>query len=218
MAAYLKLAEKEILSASPETFLHIENDNIETRPIKGTRPRSDTPLKDQQAAINLKASAKENAELTMITDLLRNDLGKICQYGTIKVTQQNQLETLQHLHHLISTIQGTLKPEISHTQALASCSPGGSITGAPKIRATQIIDELETVPRGLYTGTLGYITPDKTSQFNILIRTLIREQNQLHYHVGAGIVADSDPTTEYQETLHKAKGIRLAIDSLKKNK
>jgi len=214
MSAYLKLEEIELLSASPETFLSMQDNSIETRPIKGTRPRSGIAKDDAIAATELLNSEKENAELTMITDLLRNDIGQVCEYGSVNVPTLNQLEELEHVYHLISTVQGTLRKDCSHLQALAACSPGGSITGAPKIRAMEIIEELETVPRGLYTGSIGYFSPNGNSQFSIIIRTLIRDSNELHYHVGAGIVADSDPTAEYIETLDKAKGIRLAIDSL----
>lgn len=210
-AAYLKLEGREILSSSPETFLRFSGRQIETRPIKGTRPRFADPELDSKSAFDLQRSEKETAELVMITDLLRNDIGQVCEFGSVQVTDMLQLEKLQHVHHLVSTIQGTLRADLSPVDALASCFPGGSITGAPKKRATEIIRELEPAPRGLYTGAIGYLGLNGESQFNIAIRTLIHENGQLDYHVGAGIVADSDPASEFEETEHKARGVRLAL-------
>lgn len=212
-AAYLNLAGREVLSSSPETFLRFSGAEVETRPIKGTRPRFADPERDSKSAFDLRYSEKERAELVMITDLLRNDLGQVCRFGTVRVTDMLQLEKLQHVHHLVSTVCGILSPDQSHLSALAACFPGGSITGAPKKRATEIIAELETVPRGLYTGTIGYLGFNGESQFNIAIRTLTHENGQLDYHVGAGIVADSDPAGEFEETEHKARGVRLALQS-----
>ena len=214
MAAYLNIAGTEVLSSSPETYLRIINKTIESRPIKGTRQRFSDPARDQQSAEELLSSEKENAELIMITDLQRNDLGKVSEYGSIQVPELNQLESLGHVHHLISKVQGTLTQDNTHVDAIISCFPGGSITGAPKRRAMEIIHELEASPRGLYTGAIGYIGPNSESQFNIAIRTIVRHGEKLSYSVGSGIVADSDPNLEYQETLHKAKGIRAAIDKV----
>lgn len=210
-AAYLNLAGREVLSSSPETFLRFSGREIETRPIKGTRPRFADPELDSKSAFDLQRSEKERAELIMITDLLRNDLGQVCEFGSVQVTDMLQLEKLQHVHHLVSTVRGRLRDDLSPLQALAACFPGGSITGAPKKRATEIIAELEPVPRGLYTGALGYLGFNGESQFNIAIRTLIHEKGTLDYHVGAGIVADSDPAAEFEETEHKARGLRLAL-------
>jgi anthranilate/para-aminobenzoate synthase component I len=212
-AAYLNLGGREVLSSSPETFLRFSGAEVETRPIKGTRPRFADPELDSKSAFDLRYSEKERAELVMITDLLRNDLGQVCRFGTVRVTDMLQLEKLQHVHHLVSTIRGFLAPGQSHLSALAACFPGGSITGAPKKRATEIIAELETVPRGLYTGTIGYLGFNGESQFNIAIRTLTHERGHLDYQVGAGIVADSDPVKEFEETEHKARGVRLALNS-----
>ena len=212
-ASYLNLAGREILSSSPETFLRFSGAEVETRPIKGTRPRFADPELDSRSAFDLQRSEKERAELVMITDLLRNDLGQVCEFGSVQVTDMLQLEKLQHVHHLVSTIRGTLAPEQSPLSALASCFPGGSITGAPKKRATEIISELEPVSRGLYTGAIGFLGFNGESQFNIAIRTLIHENGHLDYHVGAGIVADSDPLAEFEETEHKARGVRLALES-----
>ncbi len=210
-AAYLNLADREVLSSSPETFLRFSGRGIETRPIKGTRPRFSDPELDSKSAFDLQRSEKETAELVMITDLLRNDLGQVCEFGSVQVTDMLQLEKLQHVHHLVSTVRGTLREDQSPVQALSACFPGGSITGAPKKRATEIIAELEPTSRGLYTGAIGYFGFNGESQFNIAIRSLIHENGQLDYHVGAGIVADSDPEAEFEETEHKARGVRLAL-------
>jgi para-aminobenzoate synthetase component 1 len=215
MAAYFHTGAREILSSSPETFLRLHGTSIETRPIKGTRPRFNDPEADSRSAFELQTSEKEIAELVMITDLERNDLGQVCEFGSVKVSEMLKLERLEQVYHLISTVTGQLRPGISHLDALAACFPGGSITGAPKIRATEIIAALEPSPRGLYTGAIGYLGFNRESQFNIAIRTLVRDivQDSLSYHVGAGIVADSDPEAEYEETLLKAEGLRLALGS-----
>lgn len=213
MASWLSLAGREVLSSSPETFLRMTGNVIETRPIKGTRPRHADPDADEQSAKELQTSEKETAELVMITDLLRNDLGQVCEFGSVHVEEMLQLEKLEQVHHLVSTVKGTLRADTDHIDALAACFPGGSITGAPKKRAREIIAELETVPRGLYCGAIGYFGFNGESQFNIAIRTLIRECGRLHYHVGAGIVADSSPELEFEETLHKAAGIRKAVET-----
>ncbi|NJR41386.1 MAG: hypothetical protein HC767_00740 [Akkermansiaceae bacterium] len=152
----------------------------------------------------------------MITDLLRNDLGKVCEFGSVEVTEMLQLETLAQVHHLVSTVTGTMRSNVDAIAAVTACFPGGSITGAPKKRAMEIIKELEQAKRGIYCGAIGWLGYDGESSFNIAIRTLVRNGSLLTYHVGAGIVADSDPEKEYEETLHKAAGIRLAIERWKK--
>ncbi len=211
MSAYFKLPNgQEILSSSPETFLNITGDVVETRPIKGTRPRFDDKEEDAASARELVESAKERAELVMITDLERNDLGQVCEFGSVKVEEMLKLETFEHVYHLVSTVTGKIKNDLDHFDVINSCFPGGSITGAPKVRAMEIIDELELEPRGYYTGALGYIGVGGASQFSITIRTLVREGDEIHYHVGAGIVADSEALAEYEETLHKAKGMLKA--------
>ncbi|HEX7260225.1 MAG TPA: aminodeoxychorismate synthase component I, partial [Luteolibacter sp.] len=212
MAAYLKLDDREILSSSPEAFLKISGRGIETRPIKGTRPRFADADEDRCSAYELQTSAKEIAELVMITDLLRNDLGQVCEFGSVEVSEMLRLESLAQVHHLVSTVSGTLRPEVDVLAAIAACFPGGSITGAPKKRAMEIIRELEQVPRGIYCGAVGWLGYNGESSFSIAIRTLVRSGDHLVYQVGAGIVADSDPEKEYEETLHKAAGIRLAIE------
>ena len=211
MAAWLSLAGREVLSSSPEAFLKISGREIETRPIKGTRPRFAAADADRRSAFELQTSAKEIAELVMITDLLRNDLGQVCEFGSVAVAEMLRLESLAQVHHLVSTVTGTLRPDVDAITALAACFPGGSITGAPKLRAMAIIRELESSPRGIYCGALGWLGFNGESSFNIAIRTLIRDGDRLIYQVGAGIVADSDPEKEYEETQHKAAGIRLAV-------
>ena len=214
MAAWLALDDREILSSSPETFLRISARGIETRPIKGTRPRFADAAEDRRSAYELQTSAKEIAELVMITDLLRNDLGQVCEFGSVRVQDMLQLETLEQVHHLVSTVTGTLRSDVDALDAIAACFPGGSITGAPKRRAREIIESLEPAPRGLYCGAIGYLGYQGESQFNIAIRSMERRGDQLRYHAGAGIVADSDPLTEYHETEHKAEGIRLALEKI----
>lgn len=213
MAAWLRQEHREVLSSSPETFLRMHHRALETRPIKGTRPRFPDPEEDSRSAFELKTSEKELSELVMITDLERNDLGRVCEFGTVSVDDLCRHEKLEHVHHLVSTVTGRLRPGCDQIDALQATLPGGSITGAPKKRACEIITELEPVPRGLYTGVIGYLGFNGESQFNIAIRTLVREKQdrRLSYHVGAGIVADSSPLEEYKETILKAEGIRRAL-------
>ena len=211
-AAYLALGGRAILSASPEQFLQISGHAIRTRPIKGTRPRRAETNADALSAFDLCTSPKEAAELVMITDLERNDLGAICEYGSVSVRELLKLESFEQVHHLVSTVEGRLRAEVDHVSALRACFPGGSITGAPKKRAREIIAELEPAPRGLYTGALGWFGFNGESAFSIAIRTLVVESDRAHFHVGAGIVADSVPAQEWQETLDKAAGILLAAE------
>ena len=211
-AAFLDCGEFQIASSSPELFLRLSGPHIQTRPIKGTRPRSADPARDAQLAYELQTSAKEMAELVMITDLLRNDLGKVCEYGSVQVPELVRLERYPHVQHLVSTIEGRLRSGVSHFAALASCFPGGSITGAPKIRAMEIIDELEPITRGPYTGTLGYLGFNRESQLSILIRSAVCRPSMAYFHVGAGIVADSVPSAEYEETLAKAGGFFATLN------
>lgn len=210
-SGWLDGGDLALASVSPELFLRIDGREIRTCPIKGTRPRGKDAASDALFAQELRQSAKENAELVMITDLLRNDLGKVCEPGSVRVPALGQLESFPQVHHLYSTVEGRLRPKVSHGEALAQCFPGGSITGAPKIRAMDIIDELEPVTRGPYTGSLGYVGFNGRSQWNILIRTAIWRQNQVWFQTGGGIVADSDPKAEYLETLHKARGFLTAL-------
>jgi para-aminobenzoate synthetase component I len=205
-AAYYDAGCFQLCSSSPELFLRLSGAHVQTRPIKGTRPRSADPTRDAQLTYELQTSAKEAAELVMITDLLRNDLGRVCEYGSVQVPELMRLERYAHVQHLVSTVEGRLRADVTHSSALASCFPGGSITGAPKIRAMEIIDEIEPVTRGPYTGTLGYLGFNRESQFSILIRTAMFREGCVHFYTGAGIVADSNPEAEYDETLAKARG------------
>jgi para-aminobenzoate synthetase component I len=211
-AAFLDCGDFQIVSSSPELFLRLSGPHIQTRPIKGTRPRSADPTRDAQLSYELQTSAKEMAELVMITDLLRNDLGKVCEYGSVQVPELVRLERYPHVQHLVSTVEGRLRSGVTHLAALASCFPGGSITGAPKIRAMEIIDCLEPVARGPYTGALGYLGFNRESQLSILIRAAVCHQGMAYFHVGAGIVADSAPSAEYQETLAKAGGFFATLN------
>lgn len=211
--AFLDTGERQILSSSPELFLQIQGRQIRTRPIKGTRPRDRDPLRDQQLAYELMTDPKELAELIMITDLERNDLGRLCEFGSVTVPELLQRETFPQVHHLVSTVEGTLRPDVTPVAALAACFPGGSITGAPKKRAMEIIAELERGPRGVFTGAIGYFGFNGDAAFSIAIRTLVTEADgELHTHVGSGITADSVPAREYRETLHKASGMKLALE------
>jgi len=203
--AFLDVGGFQVASISPELFLRFSGAHILTRPIKGTRPRSPDPTRDAQLAFELQTSPKELSELVMITDLLRNDLGRVCEYGSVQVPEFLRLERYAHVQHLVSTVEGRLRPNITHLGALEAAFPGGSITGAPKIRAMEIIDELEPVARGPYTGCAGYLGFNRESQFNILIRTALIRGGHAWYHAGAGIVAESDPESEYLETVAKAQ-------------
>jgi anthranilate/para-aminobenzoate synthase component I len=211
--AFLDFGDTRILSASPELFLRIRGRHVTTRPIKGTRPRSRDPVRDEQLAYELLTDPKELAELVMITDLERNDLGRICEYGSVAVTQLVQLERFAQVHHLVSTIEGLLRPEIDSLEAVRACIPGGSISGAPKKRACEIIRELEPCPRGIYTGLIGYFDASGDAAFSIAIRTMIQEGETLYFSTGSGITSGSVPALEYEETLHKAAGMRLALEA-----
>jgi para-aminobenzoate synthetase component I len=204
-----------VLSSSPESFLKMSGRAVCTRPIKGTRPRRADATADEKSAYDLITSPKEIAELIMITDLERNDLGQVCEFGSVTVPELLTIERHEQVFHLVSTVEGRLRPDVDHLAALRACFPGGSITGAPKRRAREIIAELEPEPRGLYTGAIGWIGFNGESQFNIAIRTVVIEDGCAHFHVGAGIVADSKPEREWQETLDKAAGILLAAERMR---
>lgn len=212
-AAWLDGGDFQIASSSPEQFLRLSGSHIVTRPIKGTRPRHADPTRDAQLAYELQTSPKELAELVMITDLLRNDLGKICEFGSVQAPDLARLEKFAQVQHLVSTVEGRLRKKVTHFSALAACFPGGSITGAPKFRAMEIIDELEPQSRGPYCGCHGYLGFNRESQLSITIRTALCAGEKIYFHVGAGIVADSNPEAEYQETLAKAAGFLAAIRS-----
>ena len=210
--AYLNCGDHVVISSSPELFLSQQGRMIETRPIKGTRPRGANREEDQQLKEDLLGSAKEAAELTMIVDLERNDLGRVCEYGSVEVSQHRYVEELPTLFHTISTVRGRLREGVGAVDVLRATFPGGSISGCPKIRAIEIIDELEPVRRHVYTGAIGFIGAEDM-RLSIAIRTMTVAHNRVYYHVGSGIVADSDPVREYEETLQKAEGMRQAIEA-----
>ena len=210
-SAFLDCGEFQLTSSSPEQFLRLSGSHIVTRPIKGTRPRATDATRDAQLAYELQTSAKELAELVMITDLLRNDLGRVCEYGSVQVPELAKLEKFAQVQHLVATVEGRLRNDVTHFAAFASCFPGGSITGAPKFRAMEIIDELEPISRGPYCGAIGYLGFNRESQLSIAIRTAVCADGKIHFNVGAGIVADSDPVAEYEETLAKAAGFLAAV-------
>jgi anthranilate/para-aminobenzoate synthase component I len=206
-SAFLGFPDFSIGSSSPERFLYLKKDTIETRPIKGTRPRGKDKTDDHKNMMELKNSIKDRAELNMIVDLERNDMGKFCYYGTVKVSGHAVIEKFAKVFHSVSTVTGSVKKGVDVSNIIKAAFPGGSITGAPKIRAMEIIDELEPVARNIYTGSIGYIGIDSTMDLNIVIRTFIIKGNKFYYNVGGGIVEDSVPEEEYKETLDK--GIAL---------
>jgi len=212
-AAFLRFPDYTVLSSSPERFLRYtpRDRRVETRPIKGTRPRGRTSAEDQALRHELLASQKDRAENVMIVDLERNDLGRVAQIGSVQVTGLFQVETFATVHHLVSTVQARLADGRDAADLLRATFPGGSVTGAPKIRAMQIIDELEPVARGVYTGAIGYIRPDGEMDLNIAIRTMVVQDGRACFSVGGGIVADSDPASEYQETLDKGAAMARAL-------
>jgi para-aminobenzoate synthetase component 1 len=210
-AGYFDLGDYVVASASPERFLRVESGMVETRPIKGTRPRGATPDEDRKLGDELEHSAKDRAENMMIIDLLRNDLGRVCAYGSVEVAAVCRLETYPFVHHLVSEVRGRLRPGLGPVDLLRAAFPGGSVTGAPKVRAMEIIAELEPVARGPYCGCLGYLGFDGSMDTNILIRTFTAGGGWLQFPVGGGIVADSTPEGEYEETLHKAAGLARAL-------
>ncbi|HYV35425.1 MAG TPA: aminodeoxychorismate synthase component I [Gemmataceae bacterium] len=211
-AAYFDLGDFVIASASPERFLRVDEGEVETRPIKGTRPRGVSAAEDEGRQRELLASAKDRAENVMIVDLLRNDLGRVCEYGSINVPALCKLETYQYVHHLVSQVCGKLRRDKTPVDLLRAAFPGGSVTGAPKIRAMEIIAELEPTARGPYCGSLGYIGFNGNMDSNILIRTFTIGRGWAQFPVGGGIVADSVPEREYEETLHKAEGMLRALN------
>jgi para-aminobenzoate synthetase component 1 len=203
-SAYFNTPYAQILSASPERFLRVEGGRVETRPIKGTRPRAGHARLDAELIESLQASEKDRAENLMIVDLLRNDLSKNCAPGTVKVPKLFEVESFATVHHLVSTVTGELRPDRDALDLLRGCFPGGSITGAPKLRAMQIIEELEPHRRGVYCGAVGYLGFDGNMDLNIAIRTLVHSHGAIRFWAGGGIVADSRLEDEYQETFDKA--------------
>jgi para-aminobenzoate synthetase component 1 len=208
-ASYLNFPEVTIVSASPERFLKVRSDLVETRPIKGTRPRGKNSIEDKRLADELTHSSKDRAENVMIVDLERNDLGRVCRYGTVKVRELAILETFPTVFHLTSTVTGRLRRGQTNVDLLKATFPGGSITGAPKVRAMEIIDELEPTRRSVYTGSIGYLGFNEDMDINIVIRTFLIKK--AYFQVGGGIIYDSDPEAEYIETLDKARALLRAL-------
>jgi para-aminobenzoate synthetase component 1 len=203
--AYLNAGDHQVVSTSPERFLRLARRQVETRPIKGTRPRGRTPEEDRSLREELAASAKDDAELSMIVDLLRNDIGRVCRGGSVRVRAHKRLEAYTNVYHLVSIVEGLLAEGRDAVDLIRAAFPGGSITGCPKIRSMEIIDELEPDRRHIYTGSIGYIGFQETMDLSIAIRTAVIHQNRLAFSVGGGIVYDSDPSDEYAETLHKGR-------------
>jgi para-aminobenzoate synthetase component 1 len=204
--AFLSFGSFDLISNSPELLLRVTpNRRVITRPIKGTRPRG--PGMEAQ----LRDSSKDQAELNMIVDLERNDLGRVCEIGSVRVTEPRAVEAHPTLYHGVATIEGQLRSDVTFLELLRATFPGGSVTGAPKIRAMEIIEELEPIRRGPYCGAIGYLAEDGSMELNVAIRTMIVTRGQIHIPVGGGIVADSGPQAEYEETLVKSKAMLQAI-------
>ena len=210
-SALLLLENCAIVSNSPERLVRLSGQRADIRPIAGTRPRGSTVGEDRQLIEELLTSPKERAEHLMLVDLARNDLGRICRYGTISAEQFMIVERYSHVSHLVSNISGLVREGITAFDVLRASFPGGTITGVPKVHCMEIIDQLEPVRRGLYTGSLGYISWSGEMDMNIMIRTLLLTPGQGYLQVGAGIVADSNPSHEYDETVHKAKAFLQAF-------
>ncbi len=213
-AAYMPLDGFEVLCSSPERFIRIKDMVVETRPIKGTRPRGKTPEEDEANAQELRDSEKDKSELLMVVDLERNDLSKICEPHTVEVTELFEIESYATVHHLVSTIVGRLAEGKDSVDCMKACFPGGSITGTPKIRAMEVIELLEMSKRNIYTGCIGYFGYDGSADFNIVIRTILKKENQLFIGVGGGITWESDAEAEYMETLDKAEALFRAVSTM----
>ncbi len=210
-AGFLNFDGVAVVSASPERFLQVRGDRVETRPIKGTRPRGRDPASDEARARELLGSAKDQAEHVMIVDLERNDLGRVCRFGTVRVSELAALEKYATVFHLASTVEGRLRPGTEVVDLLKATFPGGSITGAPKVRAMEIIDEIEPTRRSVYTGSMGYLGFDGNIDLNIVIRTILVKERKAYFQVGGAVVYDSDPEAEYVETLDKAQALVRAL-------
>jgi anthranilate synthase component I len=209
---YLDFGEERVIGASPEMLVRVEKRRVTTVPIAGTRPRGRTPAEDDQFAQDLLNDAKERAEHTMLVDLARNDIGRVCRFGSVDVSEFMNIEKFSHVQHIVSTVNGILKDNLDCYDAFRSCFPAGTVSGAPKIRAMQIIDDQESSTRGLYAGAVGYIGFDRNLDFAIAIRTVIIRNGKAYVQVGAGIVADSVPENEWKETESKAAAMIRAIE------
>ncbi len=212
-SALLEFPGVDLVSASPELLLERDGDRLRTEPIAGTRPRGATDAEDQRLEAELTTDEKERAEHAMLVDLERNDLGKVSEYGSVDVSEYRRVDRYSEVMHLVSLVEGQLRDEHDLGDAIAAMFPGGTITGAPKPRTMEIIDELEASRRGPYTGSIGIVGFDDRATLNIIIRTLVRYNEEYHLRVGAGIVHDSDPEAEYAETLDKARGLINAVDT-----
>jgi anthranilate/para-aminobenzoate synthase component I len=210
--AYLRHPRVEVVSASPECFLRLDADGtVVTRPIKGTRPRDPDPSRDEALAADLRTHPKDAAELAMITDLARNDLGRVCAFGSIRVDHPGQVESHPTVHQRVATVRGRLRDEVTLEELVDATFPPGSMTGAPKREAMKVIAAHEPCPRGVYSGALGRIGLDRTLDLSVVIRTLVLDDGGAHFHVGGAIVAESDPDAEHQETLDKAATLADAL-------
>lgn len=210
-SAYLNFDDFQIISSSPERFVQVINNKAHTRPIKGTRPRGNNKKEDEVNKLELINSEKDKAELLMVVDLERNDFSKVCKPHTVKVTENFKLEEYATVFHLVSTVEGELKNNVSSVRCIKECFPGGSITGTPKIRAMEIIEELEKVKRNIYTGSIGYFDFRGNCDFNIVIRTIVKKDNKAYFGVGGGITYDSIEEDEYNETLDKARALMTVL-------
>ncbi|NQT22477.1 MAG: aminodeoxychorismate synthase component I, partial [Candidatus Omnitrophica bacterium] len=211
-ASYLNFGDVNVISSSPERFIKVSGRNVHTRPIKGTMPRGRNAVEDAAFRKKLLESTKDRAENLMIIDLERNDLGRISEYGSIKVSEFMICEEYPTVFQLTSTVEGKLRKNVDPADILVNCFPGGSITGAPKIRSMEIIEELEPVKRGIYTGAIGYLGFNQDMDTSVVIRTIIIKGDNAYFNVGGGIVYDSDPEREYQETLDKARALVRAME------
>jgi aminodeoxychorismate synthase component I len=213
-AAYLDRSDYQVVSSSPERLVALRGPRVEARPIAGTRPRGGDGAEDRARGIELLASDKERAEHVMLVDLMRNDLGRVCDYGSVRVSEFMTTERYSHVMHIVSNVVGRLGPGMDALSLLRATFPGGTITGAPKVRCMEIIEELEPIRRGMYTGSAGYLSATGDMDLNLLIRTIVVKDGTAWFQTGAGIVADSDAGLEYAETLHKAEAMRRALDAV----
>jgi anthranilate synthase component 1 len=212
---YLDFDQYQLVGSSPEILVQKDRDTVRVRPIAGTRRRGETAREDQYLAEELKSDDKERAEHTMLVDLGRNDIGRVCKSGSVNVTEQEIIERYSHVMHMVSNVEGTIKPGEGAVDVLKATFPAGTVSGAPKVRAMQILESLEPSPRGPYAGAVGYLSFQGNLDTCIVIRTILREANQLHIQAGAGVVADSVPKREYEETREKARALVRTVESLK---
>lgn len=210
-AGLVRWNDVSIISSSPERLVSVRDNEVSTRPIAGTRPRGSNETDDRTLTEELLAHPKERAEHVMLIDLERNDLGRVCEAGTVEVNEYMVLESYAHVHHIVSNVRGTLRNDLGPADVIRAVFPGGTITGCPKVRCMEIINELEQQPRGAYTGSFGYLNRDGSLDLNILIRTMVMTDNEIELKAGSGIVADSDPEAELAETRAKAKGLLMAL-------